>query len=349
MNDEAHNKPRGRATRVAAAGALMLSLTAIPVVANAQTPDTPPTPTTAPAAGDAATTDAVETSPAPEGVADPIDCDLVFENLDAEFGDLAELTDEERDQILAEEQAVADALDAAGVDYDWSEAEDGLRWVEIDWDDDAAVEALEDHWSEAFDLEDIDSEAIEIDDLGDYELTDEEIADINAEVDEMVAALEAAGVAVNVTSTEDGFKDIEIVDDSDETNDKVDAVFEELWGDEGDLEILEGDFDVDEVFDAEFEACFDEGDFAFDLTPEDIGEINADSEELIEALEAAGVPVTSTTDEDGVIEFEIDSEDASVLDAADEVFDDFYGCGEADFDIEEGELVEGDAAEVATP
>ena len=90
----------------------------------------------------------------------------------------------------------------------------------------------------------LDGMAIE---LGPEELTDEDIAEINAETDAIVAYLADNGVTVEVETDEDGIRWPVIDDEDDATWELVDQWYVDTYGD--DFEMLEGcDFDEDHDF-----------------------------------------------------------------------------------------------------
>ena len=111
---------------------------------------------------------------------------------------------------------------------------------------------------------------VELADDGEFdfeELTPEDIDEINAETDAIVAYLADNGVTVDIETDDDGVRWPAIDDEDDATWELVDQWFVDTYGDE--FEILEGcDFDNDDV---DFE---DEGeDFENDdLDDEDEGE-----------------------------------------------------------------------------
>ena len=124
-------------------------------------------------------------------------------------------------------------------------------------------------------LEELDG--VMVDEIDSEELTDEDIAEINAETDAIVAYLADNGVTVDVETDEDGVRWPAIDDEDDATWELVDQYFEDTYGE--DFELLEGcDFDEDHEFEDnddldedEFEDELDEDEGADDLD-EDEGE-----------------------------------------------------------------------------
>ncbi|MEM7284772.1 MAG: hypothetical protein AAF480_00335 [Actinomycetota bacterium] len=145
--------------------------------------------------------------------------------------------------------------------------------------------------------------------IGLEDLTDEDIAEINAETDALVAHLADNGVTVEVETDDNGLR-FPVLDDADEaTWDLVDQYYEETYGD------LEFD-DID-----------------FELTDEDIAEINAETDAIVAHLADNGVTVEVETDEDGVRWPAIDDADEATWALVDQYFVDTYG---EDFEILEG-------------
>ena len=74
--------------------------------------------------------------------------------------------------------------------------------------------------------------------MQDYEPTPEELAEWNAETQELIEELKAAGINVEATTSEDGFLDFDFPEDlTEEQWAAVDGLFEELFDcpeDEGD-------------------------------------------------------------------------------------------------------------------
>lgn len=148
---------------------------------------------------------------------------------DLEEDHFEEPTAEELAAYQAIEEELAAVLDAAGIEYEWVD-EDGFRWIEVDWEHEAAVDVVDEFYSEK------------------YPLTAEEVAEINAETDELIEALEAAGVPVTVTTDDDGITEFEIESDDDAVLEAAEAVFADMFGD--DVIVFEG-CDDDELDDDE--------------------------------------------------------------------------------------------------
>ena len=151
--------------------------------------------------------------------------------------------------------------------------------------DDIDVEDLEE-----FDENDWDD--LDFEDFEDIELTAEDIAEINAETDAIVAYLAENGITVDVETDEDGVRWPAIDDEDDATWALVDQYFVDTYGE--DLEIFEGcDFDEDD---------FDKDDL--DEDDEDGSEDDLDENDLDENDE------DDLDDEDGSEdELDLDDED----------------------------------------
>ncbi len=330
------NEPNGRTKSLVAAGVLVASLAAIPVAASAQSGE--------PAKDQSSEPAPVETAPIETATIGAVDADgtLDDEMLEAEEVEIADLDEETLAEIQALEQELADGLDEAGVAYEWVE-EDGLRFVEIDWDDDAAVEAFETVAEDVFgDM--LDGE-IEFDgefegdfEEFDFEWTEEDLAEFTAEQNDLAAALDEAGV------------DYEWVEEDDIRFVEID------WDDEAAIEAYL-DFYGEDLEDLDLEEMDDEDTDLDDweLSAEEIAEFNAETEELVAALEAEGIPVTVETEDDGLLIIDIDSEDDAVWDRAFEIFEETFGeaieveeFDADDFDADElddDETVDGNSTE----
>lgn len=177
-----------------------------------------------------------------------------------------ELSEEELAELQAEENALAAHLDSLGIAYEMVDFGFGsLRYVEWDYEDEAANEAVEDFWAERFPL------------------APEEVAAMNAEADALAAHFDAAGVRYTIDTDPDGVRWVE-------------------W-DEGDP-AAEAAVDV-----------------FYALTPEEVAEINADADGLAAHLTAAGIEHTVVTDPDGSRYVEWDYEDEAANAAVDEYYD----------------------------
>jgi hypothetical protein len=179
----------------------------------------------------------------------------------------------------------------------------------------------------------------------DFELSSELIAELNAKTDAIVAYLADNGVSVGVETDLDGLRWPDIADEDDATWDLLDNYFEETYGkvEEGlegaELRIKDLDFELP----AEVEACFDQlgefDDFEFDefdaadLTEEEVADINAETQGLVDYLADNGIAVDVETDEYGLVEPNLDSLDDASWNLLDEYFEQHYGPFE-DFDFE---------------
>ncbi len=170
------------------------------------------------------------------------------------------------------------------------------------------------------------------DTFSDWEPTEEEIAEINAEVSKLTEALTKAGITFTLETDEYGlhYPEWDAADD-----DKAWAVLEEVFGD-----MLIEDIDFDD-------ADWDEADFDWQPTADEVAAINAEIAKEVEALEAAGVTITMETDEYGISfpMWEEGDEDAAMA-----VFDELYGSFEdllddADFDDADWDEIDFDDTE----
>ena len=183
------------------------------------------------------------------------------------------------------------------------------------------------------DLEDGDYEEGE---FGDWEPTPEELAEFNSETDELIDALNNAGVSVERVVDEDGFVYPEFGENlTDADIEKIDAVITEIFG-EG-LETIEVD------------GTYEDGDFVefdvSDLTDEDIAAFNAETAELADALRAAGIEVEVHAEDNGLdcLDFGDTELTEAQMDAIDAVFMEFYPDIEiADGEFEDGEFEDGE-------
>ncbi len=165
----------------------------------------------------------------------------------------------------------------------------------------------------------------------DWQPTPEELAEFNAETDELIAALTDAGIAVERMVDEDGFVYPEFDENMSEADiDKLDAILGELYGEE--LEVLEGEFD------GEFAEFAEEIDVA-DLTEEEIAALNAETDKLAEELRSAGIDVEIHAEENGLncIDFEEEELTEEQIAALDEFFNDLDGEG-IEFELLEDEM-----------
>jgi hypothetical protein len=142
-----------------------------------------------------------------------------------------ELSPEDVGAMNADEDALAAYLKSKGISHTMTEDGDGLRWVEWDYEDDAANDAVDAFFAER------------------YPLTAEEIRDINADEHALAAYLKAHGVASTVEQNVDGTHATVWDEDDDAANAAVDAFYEERYpaeeGEEG--ELVEIDAELDSV------------------------------------------------------------------------------------------------------
>jgi uncharacterized small protein (DUF1192 family) len=104
------------------------------------------------------------------------------------------LPQEEIDRIRAENDAIAAALDAAGIAYTRNGDETGIEWLEYDYEDQAALDAVNRVYAELYPPQ---------------PLPQEEIDRIRAENDGLAAAFDAAGIAYTRVGDETGFEWLE--------------------------------------------------------------------------------------------------------------------------------------------
>ncbi len=162
--------------------------------------------------------------------------------------------------------------------------------------------------------------------FSDWEPTEEEIAEINAEVAELTEALTEAGISFTIETDEFGLQYPEWAEADDE----------QAW------EILEdvfGDMLIDDT-------DFDDTDFDWQPTADEVAEINAEIAKEVEALEAAGVAITMETDEFG-ISFPTwdENDDETAMAVFDELygpFEDFDDADFEDFDFEDADFEDAD-------
>lgn len=159
------------------------------------------------------------------------------------------------------------------------------------------------------------------------EFTPEDVEAFNAETDELAAKLEAAGIPFTV-ETEDGVRYVEFT--SELTADQeaaLEDIFTEMFGDFD----VEGDFD----FDANYEP-----------TPEELAEWNAETQELIKELKAAGINVEAITSEDGFLDFDFPEDLTEEQWAAvDGLFEELFDCPEDEGDHSEDDDIQNSVEE----
>lgn len=194
----------------------------------------------------------------------------------------------ELDEIVAQNDVIARHLDEAGLTYTRTTDEGGWESIEWDYENPTAQEAVDAAYTELYPPQPPSAE---------------ELATMKADNDKLAAAFDAAGIAYTRTSDELGWEWIDWDYDDEATNEKVNAVFEELYP----IEPIDGCVmplddglarDAEVVDAAEGEAAsetiavegellpIDEG-----FTPEVIAQRDAEAAALASGLEAAGVTV----------------------------------------------------------
>lgn len=199
---------RSRVTGLLLAGALGASLALIPAAASAGTDDGPAD----------INPPAAETLPPDEHAftacgLDLGESELVFfdEDPPSHWQEDWRPRAEEIAEISAVEDKLAAHLDSLGIDYQRVE-EDGVSFVEVDWEDEAAAEAVDAFYLEHFPF--------------DLAMVDE----INADVDEIIAALQEAGIPITVMTEGGGLKIVEIDSEDEATIERADEILAELFG-----------------------------------------------------------------------------------------------------------------------
>jgi hypothetical protein len=172
----------------------------------------------------------------------------------------------------AEADDLAVYLDEKGIAYTMESDETGSRWVEWDYEDDAASDAVDAFYAER------------------YPLTPEEIAEINADEDALAAFLDERGVTYTVDESPDGTHMVEYDDEDEDIVSVIDDFYAERYP----------------------------------LTPEEVAEYNAEADALVAAFDAAGITYTIDTDAAGVRWIEWDYEDDAANDVADTVYQELY-------------------------
>ncbi len=126
--------------------------------------------------------------------------------------------------------------------------------------------------------------------LDDWQPSEEEIAEINAEIAGLSDALTEANISFTLETDEFGIQ----YPEWDQADDEAAwSVLEQVFGDFEDIDFDDADFD-----DADFDGADVDGDW--ELTSEEIAQINAEIGEEVKALKAAGIAVTMQTDELGI-------------------------------------------------
>ena len=114
--------------------------------------------------------------------------------------------EEELERIREENAGLMAALDAAGIAHELVTDEGGWEWVEWDFEDPAAQEAVDAYYAELFGDEWIGEGEHCVFHEEEWVPTDEDIARSEAEVAEMSAVLEAAGVTFTVVEEDNGMR-----------------------------------------------------------------------------------------------------------------------------------------------
>ena len=120
--------------------------------------------------------------------------------------EIYEIPDEELEHMREENAALTAVLDEAGIAYELMTDEGGWEWVEWDFEDPAAQEAVDAYYAELFGDEWIGEGEHCVFHEEEWVPTDEDIARSEAEVAEMSAVLEAAGVTFTVVEEDNGMR-----------------------------------------------------------------------------------------------------------------------------------------------
>jgi len=150
------------------------------------------------------------------------------DNPDDETASCFEITPEDIAAMNADEDALAAYLTSKGISHTMTTDEDGYRWVEWDYEDEAANDAVDAFWAQR------------------YPLTAEEIRDINADEDALAAYLQAHGIAYTVEQNADGTHSTVWDEEDDAANAAVDAFYEERYPSE-ESELVEVEIDEAEL------------------------------------------------------------------------------------------------------
>ena len=138
-------------------------------------------------------------------------------------GEPYEVPEEELAHIREENAALTAVLDEAGIAYELITDEGGWEWVEWDYEDRAAQEAVDAYYAELFGDEWIGEGEECIFPEEEWIPTDEDIARAEAEVAEMSAVLEAAGVAFTIVDEGNGMRWVEFDYDDPAAMEAMDA------------------------------------------------------------------------------------------------------------------------------
>jgi len=231
----AHRTSPFRYLAAAAAGAaLMLGGVAVGGVALAEESSPPAsTPPTSAVAVDGIDLAAEELGDVDTDI--PAECGVFFDGpLPGELGPDDELPQELIDELNAETDALAAHLDAAGVTYTVVD-EDGLRYLDWDFDDEAASDAVDSFYDGLYGDLDLDAD----------EMSQELIDELNAETDALAAHLDAAGVVYTIVD-EGGLRYLDWDYDNEAATEAVEAFYSARYGDEAATEDFEHDFEIPE-------------------------------------------------------------------------------------------------------
>ena len=200
---------------------------------------------------------------------------------DGDFEDW-EPTAEELAEINAETEALVEYLEGLGFEVSVATDELGFTYVDVDDSTDEAIfEAMDDFYQQLF-----------ADEVASW--SDAEKAEWNTGIDEFVAELAAEGIVV-------------------ETEEIAPGVYDIVWTEELEEALIELEGDL---------FFMDDGDFEdWEPTAEELAEINAETEALVEYLEGLGFEVSVATDELGFTYVDVDD---STDEAIFEAMDDFY-------------------------
>jgi len=138
------------------------------------------------------------------------------------------------DQLNADTDALAAHLDGAGVAYTVVD-ENGLRYLDWDFDDEAANDVVDAFYDALYGDMDLDAD----------EMPQELIDEVNAETDGLAAHLDAAGVVYTIVD-EGGLRYLDWDFDDEAANDAVDAFYSARYGDEEATEDFEDGFEIPE-------------------------------------------------------------------------------------------------------
>lgn len=202
------------------------------------------------------------------------DLDEVVEEGDGEIVDDcgAEPTAEDLAEWNAETDDLAAFLDERGLAYTIETDELGSRWVDYDYDDEAVSDAVDEFYAAR------------------YPMTEEEIAERNAEEDALAAYLDEQGVAYTADTDAYGVRLVEYD-----------------WEDEAVVTT------VDEFYAAEYP-----------LTADEVAELDAEADALAAAFDAAGIDYTVGTDAWGARFVEWDYEDEAANEVSDGVYEQLF-------------------------